>query len=306
MEISVVTSLYKSENYAGDFCKKMIQSIEQFTTDFEIIFVDDCSPDGSKEIIKKYCEIDSRIKLIELSANSGAAAARWEGMNCSKGKYTFLIDADLEEDTNLVKQFYDKITTEVDIDVVFGYLELRKGGLFEKITGRVFYKFFEIFSGIKFIGSPTWARLMSRSYVEALLAYNETHIFAIGIMKIVGFNQVAVPIIKKNKGYSSYSLAGKLTQTLDSVISFSDKPLKFISVLGVFISISAIIFISYIIISNLFFHKFLEGWTSLIAAVVLMGGFNMAAIGIVGLYIGKTFEESKKRPRVSVRNKFNF
>tara|TARA_B100000795_G_C22787220_1_gene435182 strand:- start:1176 stop:2096 length:921 start_codon:yes stop_codon:yes gene_type:complete len=305
MEISVVTSLYKSENYIVEFCQKMTKSLEKVTNDFEIIFVDDCSPDNSKVLIKKISKNDIRIKLIELSTNCGAAVARWEGMSHCTGKFTFLIDADLEEDTDLVGLFYKKINSSDDIDVVFGYLESRKGGLLEKISGKMFYKLFELFSGIKFIGSPVWARLMTKAYVEALLAHNETHLFAIGLMKIIGFNQVGIPILKKNKGYSSYSLLAKITQSIDSLISFSDKPLKIISVSGVLISLCALFFIAYIVISNLFFHHYQTGWTSLIAAVVLMGGINMAGIGVVGLYIGKTFQESKKRPRAIVRNKFN-
>jgi len=249
---------------------------------------------------------DNRIKIIELSRNYGAAAARWEGMKLSKGELVFTLDADLEEDPSLLLTFYDKIKSNEETDVVFGYLENRKGGIVEKMSGWFFYNLFKILSGIEIIGSPVWARLMRRSYVEALLQHTEQHLFAIGIMKIVGFKQLGLPITKKSKGYTSYSLRKKVSQMLESFISFSDKPLKIISSIGLFISFLSLLFIFYILTSKLFFEEYQSGWSSLIASVFFVGGLNLSAIGIIGLYVGKNFQQSKNRPRAIVKNTFNF
>ncbi|PIW02787.1 MAG: glycosyl transferase [Cytophagales bacterium CG17_big_fil_post_rev_8_21_14_2_50_40_13] len=306
MKISIVSSLYYSQKYIEDFCKRMIQEASKLTDDFELILVDDGSPDNSLSIVKGLSMKDNRIKIIELSRNYGAAAARWEGMKLSKGELVFTLDADLEEDPSLLLTFYDKIKSNEETDVVFGYLENRKGGIVEKMSGWFFYNLFKILSGIEIIGSPVWARLMRRSYVEALLQHTEQHLFAIGIMKIVGFKQLGLPITKKSKGYTSYSLRKKVSQMLESFISFSDKPLKIISSIGLFISFLSLLFIFYILTSKLFFEEYQSGWSSLIASVFFVGGLNLSAIGIIGLYVGKNFQQSKNRPRAIVKNTFNF
>lgn len=305
MIISIVTSLYYSKGYVANFYERMSKAVQEITDDYEFIFVSDGKTDDSNVIVQKIIEQDKKVRLVELAVNSGAAAARWEGMKLSKGEFVFTLDADLEEDPVLIQKFYSKFEEDEETDVVFGYLENRKGGLFEQLSGWLFYKIFIVFSGIKLKGSPVWVRLMRRKYVDALVAHGEKHLFAIGLMKIIGFNQVGIPIIKKNKGYSSYSFTQKLSQTADSIISFSDKPLKIISITGIIIATLALLFIGYLTVSKLFFHQYQSGWTSLIASVFLIGGINLAAVGIVGLYVGKTFQQTKNRPRTIIRKTYN-
>lgn len=298
--------MYFSESYIEQFCLKMTSAINKITNDYEIILVDDGSRDNSLEKTKDLALKDNRIKIIELSKNFGAAAARWEGMRVSKGELVFTIDADLEEDPEIISKFYNKLLENVKVDAVYGFLESRKGNWKEKITGWIFYKVFKIFSGIEIKGSPVWARLMTRKYVDALLLHNEYFLFAIGIMNIVGFNQIGIPIEKKDKGFTSYSFRKKLSQMISSFISFSDIPLKMISLVGFLIFTIALIFIVFIFTKKLFFEDYQSGWTSLIASLYFVGGINLFALGIIGIYIGKNYQQSKNRPRVIVKNTFNF
>tara|TARA_B110001452_G_scaffold101360_1_gene84096 strand:- start:2285 stop:3208 length:924 start_codon:yes stop_codon:yes gene_type:complete len=306
MKISVVTSIYYSQGYINEFYDRISEAAKKITSDYELIFVSDGKTDSCTDTIKETLTKDSKVKLIELSRNFGAAAARWEGLKHATGEYIFVLDADLEENPELLNTFYSKLGNTESTDVVFGYIERRKGGLIEKFSGWVFYRSFEFWTGIKMIGSPVWVRLMKRNYVNALLKYGEQHLFAIGIMKLVGFNQIGIPIEKKSKGYSSYSLTKKVSQTFDSIISFSDRPLRMISLGGVLTSVIALLFITYLAYSKIFLNEYMAGWTSLIASVFLVGGLNMAAIGIVGLYVGKTFQQSKNRPRAIVKKTYNF
>jgi putative glycosyltransferase len=305
MEISIVTSLYKSENYILEFYDKMIEAAKSVTNDFEIIFIDDASPDKSSQIVDEIIKKDKNIRLVSLSTNAGAAAARWEGLKYCRGKYVFLIDADLEEDPFLLVDFYERIKLDLNTDVVYGYLENRKGSFIEKISGWIFYKIFRIFSGLKFEGSPTWARLMSQRYSKSLLKFNEQHLFAIGIMKIVGFNQIGVPILKKSKRSTSYTTRSKLSQTVNSILSFSNRPLIILSLVGLLISFFSFVLFLLIIFQKIFVENYIDGWTSLIASIFLMGGINLLAIGIAGLYIGKNYDQAKNRPRVIIKSTNN-
>src|SRR5579872_3967542 len=231
MLISIVTSLYKSEKYILEFYNRMTAACLSITTDYEIILVDDGSPDRSLDIVKNIIERDKKVKLIELSRNFGATKARWTGLRFVKGDFTFILDADLEERPELIFDFYNVIKNESNIDVVYGYMNQRKGGLFERISGKIFYRFFSFFSDIKIEKNPVWVRLMKRNYVEALLQYTEYHPLAIGIMHVAGFQQRGVAIQKGDKKSTTYSLRKKISQAVDGIISFSDKPLKYISVL---------------------------------------------------------------------------
>jgi putative glycosyltransferase len=305
MLISVVTSLYKSQKYVLAFYNRMTVACQSFTLDYEIIFVDDGSPDNSKEVIKNIIDADKKVRLIELSRNFGAIKARWTGLNYIKGEYTFILDADLEESPELIIDFYKIIKDNENTDVVYGYVNQRKGGFFERISGKIFYDSFSFFSGIEIEKSPVWVRLMKRKYVDALVLHTEYHPLAIGIMHIVGFQQKGVEIVKGDKKSSTYSLRKKISQAIDSVLSFSNKPLEYISIIGLLISMLSMSYFVFLIFNKLLYNQVLIGWTSVIASVLLIGGIQLFSIGIIGMYLGKIFEQVKGRPNTIIRNLYN-
>lgn len=305
MLLSVVTSVYKSSHYVQEFYLRMTAACQAITGDYEIIFVDDGSPDHTQEIIKTIIADDKHVKLIELSRNFGAIKARWTGLRFAKGDLIFLLDADLEERPELISDFYKSINEDPNMDVVYGYMNERKGGFFERISGKLFYSLFRFISGLQIEKNPVWLRLMRRKYVDALLLYNEHHPLAIGLMHLVGFRQRGIEIVKGDKKSTTYKLTDKISQAIDSVLSFSNKPLKYISVLGLTISVFSMMYFVYLIINKLVYNQVLVGWTSVIASIMFIGGIQLFSIGLIGLYLGKIFEQVKGRPNTVIRNLYN-
>lgn len=305
MRLSIVTSLYKSSGYILEFYGRMSAACQTITSDYEIIFVDDGSPDNSLEIIKTVITQDKHVRLIELSRNFGAIKARWTGLRFAKGDLVFILDADLEERPELLIDFHKSINEDANVDVVYGYVTKRKGGIFERVSGGLFYRIFQFISGIEIQKNAVWLRLMRRKYVDALLLYNEYHPLAIGLMHLVGFRQRGIEVVKEDKKSTTYSLSAKISLAVDSVLSFSNKPLKYISILGLIISAFSMMYFIYVIINKLVYNEALVGWTSVIASIMFIGGIQLFSIGLIGLYLGKIFEQVKGRPNTVIRNLYN-
>jgi len=305
MKLSFVTSLYLSEGYIEEFYKRASSSANSITPDYEIIFVDDCSPDKSVEIVQKICETDSKAKLIQLAFNVGAANARRIGLKNATGEYVFMQDADLEEKPELIVEFFKIMEdNQPGIDVIFGFLEYRKGGWFERISGHLFYRLLYGLGILESFGSPVSSKLMKKKFVDAYLQFKEYHIFEFGIMRTIGFKKLDIIVSKTSRGATSWTLKRKLSLAIDSILSFSSKPLYLISLLGFGISLFSFLYIIYLIIQKLFFSVQV-GYVSIIASIFLMGGIIMFSLGVIGLYISKIFIQVKNRPNYVIRNLYN-
>jgi len=305
-EISVVTTLYYSERYIRKFYDRIRVALEQITKNYEIIFVDDGSPDsGTDEVIKIIGE-DSKVRLIELSRNFGHHSAIMVGLEHTQGELVFLIDVDLEEEPELLLTFSEKMNDNPKLDVVYAFVKHRKGNIFKRVLGWCFYKIINILSEVKIPHNTLVARLMKRNYVNNVVRFSEKHLFLGGIFQLTGFQQEAVETTKHSKGFTTYSLFRRFQQALNAILSFSDRPLIFTSILGILISITSSILILYLLISFVFFNRFLPGWVSTIASIWFVGGIILSAIGLVGLYISKIFIEVKGRPRTIIKKAHNF
>jgi putative glycosyltransferase len=304
--ISIITSLYYSQNYIDEFYARSLASVKKITDDYEFIFVDDGSPDESTQRVRKIIEQDKKVRLIELSRNFGQHKAVMAGLHFVKGDFVFLLDCDLEEKPELLNEFYSIIMQNSDhIDVVYGYMKVREGRFFEKIFGRMFYRVINKLSDITIPEDMLMARLMRLSYVKTLAAYNETHVFIGGLMQHAGFKQVGVAVDKSKKGSTTYTLIKRVTAAIDAIASFSGKPLIYISLSGLLISLISFLFIIELIVKVLFFHQYLAGWPSLIVSLWFIGGLMLSALGVVGLYISKIFVQVKNRPNYIIRNIYN-
>lgn len=305
MKLSIVTTLYKSSPYIDEFYARISKEAQNITNDYEIIFVDDGSPDDSLLKAVALYERDSRVKVVELSRNFGHHKAIMTGLSCAKGDFVFLIDSDLEEAPELLGSFWNELQKEDDLDVVYGVQEERKGGWFEKWSGAIFYSIFIYLSDMKIARNQIMARLMSRRYVSSLIAHRDRAIFLGGLFELAGFNQKSIVCKKMHKGNTSYTFTKRLAQALNSIISFSAKPLYIISLLGMFIFVLSIGYIVYLIIAKLFFFDPISGWTSILVSIYFLGGLILFSIGIIGIYINKIFEEVKNRPYSIIKNIFN-
>ena len=304
--LSIVTTLYKSEPYIEEFYKRATSSVTKISNDYEIIFVDDGSPDKSNEIVRRIIEKDKKVRLIELSKNFGHHKAILVGLEWANGDFIFLIDSDLEESPELLINFYKIMHEDLgNIDVVYGYLKNRKGNFFEKITGNIFYKLFNFLTDGFTYENSSVIRLMKRAYVKNLLLFKEAHVFFPGLVHLSGYKQIGVPVVKTSKGKTAYTFLKKLTMAVDAIVSFSNKPLIYISAIGMLISFISFFFLIFLIARKIIDKQVLTGWTSVMVSIWFIGGLIITSVGMVGVYIGRIFIQVKNRPNVIIRNVYN-
>lgn len=303
MKISVVTSLYNSFNYIDEFYSRVTSVLETITLDYEVVFVNDASPDESlKKALNIYKLKDSKLKIIDLSINSGQHKALMTGLKYSKGDVVFMMDSDMEEDPSLIKKFWDiYINSTEEVDVVYGKQLIRKGQFFERISGNIFYKLFNILSPIKTPKNPVPFRLMTRRYVDSLIEFQEREVFFLGISLLAGYNQIAVEIDKKSNSPTNYNLKKKINQFVNAITSFSSKPLIYIFYSGFFISTFSFIYLMYTLLKFFIWGIGVEGWTSLIVSIWLVGGVVIFCLGIIGIYLSKIYSEVKNRPYTIIK-----
>jgi putative glycosyltransferase len=292
--------MFHSAPYLTEFYQRVRSAVEQITQSFEIIFVNDASPDSSLDIALDFMNSDNRVRVIDLSRNFGHYKAIMTGLAHARGELIFLIDCDLEESPESLTDFYE-LMKGLDADVVFGVQMRRKGGKFERISGSLFYRLFNLIAEHPIQPSQVVARLMTKQYVASLLLHREREVFIDGLWGITGFKQIPCPIVKQHKGETTYNLTRKIEVFVNAVTSFSNKPLIFTFYLGCLILLASTIAALYLIVRIILFEELLMGWPSLIVSIWLLGGLTIFCLGVLGIYLSKIFVETKQRPYTIVR-----
>jgi putative glycosyltransferase len=238
---------------------------------------------------------------LELSRNFGHHKAMMTGLMYSTGDLVYLTDSDLEEPLELMSAFHETMRTS-GADVVYGVQEQRKGGWFEKLSGAVFWRLINALSTEQIPRNLITARLMTRAYVDSLIQHRDREVFMAGLWMTTGFRQVPIIVAKGHKGSSSYDLGRKIGVAINSITSFSDKPLLGIFHLGIGIFFVSGAIALYSIGKWIVLGELLPGWLSLIVSVWILGGLTLASLGIIGIYLAKVFSEVKDRPYTVVRS----
>lgn len=302
MKLSVVATLYYSAPYLREFCQRAGAAAQKVAADdYEIVLVNDGSPDNSLDLAVQLCETDPHLVVVDLSRNFGHHKAIMTGLQYTKGEYVFLIDVDLEEDPEWLLTFQEQLSIE-SCDVVYGVQEQRKGGWFERWSGECFYRFFNLLTSLDLPRNVVTARLMSRRYVDALLRHQEREVFLAGLWHITGFEQHPQVVTKHHDSDTTYTFVRKISILINSITSFSNAPLIGIFYVGLLLSILSCVYICFLVTSWLFFTRPLNGWTSVMASIWLVGGLIISFIGIIGIYLAKIFSETKQRPYTIVRH----
>lgn len=301
MKLSIVATLYRSELYIPEFYQRATLTGQRFAeNDYEIILVNDGSPDRSFELAEQIALNDSHVTVVDLSRNFGHHKAMMTGLKQASGNYIFLLDCDLEESPEWLHPFYDQMRIE-NCDVVYGVQKARKGGFFERFTGEIFYTVFRSLTGLDLPSNIIVCRLMTRRYVQALVSHEECELFMAGLWLITGFKQSPQYVSKLSRGETTYTLGKKISQMVNSITSFSHTPLVWIFFVGISIFTLSGIYNIYLLINWLFLSRPPSGYTSLIGSVWLLGGMIMACIGIIGIYLSKIYLETKRRPYTIIR-----
>ncbi len=303
-QISIISTLYRSEGFLEEFIEKCYDALNNIScTDFEIIMVNDGSPDNSLQRILTLKKQYPQIKVLDLSRNFGHHYALVAGMNHSKWDLVFIIDCDLEVDPSVLKVFYEELTN-MNHDVVYGYQENRKGKLLEKILGGFFWKTFNFLSETKILESPVTERLMTRKYVDAFLQLGDKNLFLAGMMNWTGFNQHGIPITKNlRKGHATYTIRKRLGLLIEAISSFSAYPLKLLFASGLLLTILSFCYGLFIIFRKIFKpNTLLVGYSSLAVLILFSTGVIISSLGILGIYLEKMYNQIKDRPLYIIKN----
>lgn len=304
MQLSIVTTMYCSAPYIGEFYRRSTDAAKKITEDYEIIFVNDGSPDNVLEITEKIYEQDKRVKIIDLSRNFGHHKAMMCGLSYAQGKKVFLIDCDLEEAPEWLISFYDQMTAD-NCDVVYGVQQKRKGKWFERFSGALAYRAFNAMCDLNTEPNRTSAMLMTRKYVQALSLFAEREPVFLGISVSAGFTQKPIKVEKISKGTTTYTITKRIATAVNMITAFSSTPLHAIFYSGLAIFSCSVIYACYLFINRIFFFKPLDGWTSIMMSIWLLGGLIISFIGIIGIYLSRVFIETKQRPNTIIKEIYN-
>jgi len=301
--LSVVTSVYRSERFLAPFIDEMVAAIEKTgIANYELIFVNDGSPDESLSCLMRARANNPHIKIVDLSRNFGHHKAVLAGLSYAKNDLTFIIDCDLEVRPNVLQRFLDTLLG-TDVDVVYGVQEMRKGALVERTGGALFWRLFNALSATKIPENVLSERLMKRSYVQALLSLGDRNVFLGGMMYWSGFRQLGIVIEKtQREGPSTYSFRKRLSLLLEAVTSFSTAPLKLVLLVGLGVTLLAMMAAGALLVRKLLHPEaVLQGFTSLMLVTIGMGGIVITVLGVVGLYIARIYTQTQNRPLFIVR-----
>ena len=290
--------LEETKNRLEKLLNEMIKE-KEISNDSFICFVDDGSRDRTWELIEQFTKENKMFRGIKLSRNFGHQNALIAGLMQLKDEADALIsmDADLQDDILVVREFVKKY--KEGYDVVYGVREDRsRDTKFKRWTAELFYKF-QAFMGIENISNHADYRLLSRRALNALAEFKEVNLFIRGVVPLIGFKSCSVYYSRGERfaGESKYPLKKMLFFALDGIASFSIVPLRIITVIGFFIFLFSLIVIIWIFFEKYIFGSTIQGWSSIMVSIYLMGGIQLMSLGIIGEYIGRIFQQSKNRPR---------
>lgn len=302
MKLSIVATLYQSAPYIEQFYQRVSDVAKKLVGDaYEFILVNDGSPDNSLELAVRLTSIDNHVIVVDLSRNFGHHKAMRAGLEHARGERVFLIDSDLEEEPEWLIEFSEQMASGKS-DVVYGVQKIRKGSLFERWSGSIYYTLLNLLLDIEHPRNITTARLMTRRYLDALLSHKEVETVISCLWVITGFKQSSRVVVKHKTNGTTYGIFKKLNHAINTIVSFSSAPLRMIFACGVVVFLSSILYAFLLIFNRIFMSKPVDGWTSIMVSIWLLGGMIISFIGIIGIYLSKVFSETKQRPQVIIKD----
>ncbi len=304
MDISVVIPMYGCRAAVNELYNRLIKSLSEITDDFEIIMVNDSCPQNSWELIEKLCERDKRVVGIEMARNFGQMKAITAGLDYSTGDWVVVMDCDLQDRPEEIVNLYNK--AQEGYDVVFAKRKNRKDSGLKVFISKMFYKVYSFASDDSYDPELCNFSICKRNVIDSYCSMREMHRAYVMYIRWLGFRQTAIDVQhdERFEGKSSYNMKKRIKMAGEILTSQSDKILRFTVGLGFLIT-----FISFIVIIALVVHYFMgtvaTGWTSTIATLCLIGGIIITVVGLVGIYVGNIFMQSKNRPLYVVRQVVN-
>lgn len=304
MELSIVTTLYKTRPFLEEYLSEMDKVLRRLDiSDYELVFVNDGSPDDSVPYLLEQKKHNDHIRILDLSRNFGHHYALQAGLSFASGDYVYMADCDLETPVSTLEECYRTIKSEPEYDYIYCVQEARKGKFVEKVGGAIFWKIFNAMSDSQAVPNAVTESIMSRKFVEEFLKLNDANLFLGGMLHWMGFNKKPLYVHKtQRKGRTTYTFNKRLRLLVNAMTSFSGKPLEFLFYLGLIISAFSVIFLVYLLIHKLVLGEGVSlGWTSLVGINVLVLGILTTFLGLIGMYVYRIFKQVQGRPNAIIK-----
>ncbi|TXT25931.1 MAG: family 2 glycosyl transferase [Gallionellaceae bacterium] len=294
--ISIIVPVYKAENSLDELYRRLAAALETVTTDFEIVLVEDCGGDRSWEIIERLSAQDVRVKGLQFSRNFGQHYGITAGLDYCSGEWAVVMDCDLQDRPEEIPRLYTKALEGYDI--VLARRGKRQDPLLKRCTSWLFYKLFSYLIDMEYDGQAGNFRIMSRKVVENFRKMREQLRFFGGLVQWMGFPTTSIDVehAERMEGNSTYTFAKLWKLASETIIAYSDKPLRLAVRFGFTMAFMAFCYGMYVLLRAALYSVPVQGWSSLIVSLYFIGGIIIAILGIMGIYLGKAFDESKKRP----------
>ncbi len=298
MKLSFVCPCYNEEKNVEPFLRLIFESFPVIE-DYEVIFINDGSTDGTLKKLKELKEHCSQnIKIINFSRNFGKEAAMYAGLEHACADYTVIIDTDLQQQPSVVKEMVKILDENSEVDCVCACQQNRKEGAFARLCKKSFYKIADKFTNAQFVDGASDFRAFRGSVREAIVSMGESYRFSKGLFGWVGFNTEYIPYTaeERQNGKSSFSFFKLLRYGLNGIIAFSTAPLKFSLGVGSVAIVFSILYAIITVIRKLVSDINVDGFTQLVIIITFLGGIQLFTIGIIGEYLAKNYIETKRRP----------
>ena len=305
MDLSVVSPVYRGEKMLSELVERIHKAISPLTDNYEIVLVNDCSPDNSWERISEICAVDKKVKGINLSHNFGQPYAITAGLTYAKGNYVAVIDCDLQNKPEDLPALYQKALE--GYDVVSARRVVREDTFMKRMSSAIFHRVYDFLSGFDTDKAVAEFGVYSRKIVDVYCSIPEYSRSFVELIHTLGFRKTTVDVLHDHRleGKSSYNLYRLLKLSYNSIISNSNRPLHLAVALGLMMSILSFLMAIYNIFAKFLGLNEVAGYTSTIFSIWFVGGLLLLMMGVLGLYIGKIFDQVKGRPVFIVSDTLN-
>jgi polyisoprenyl-phosphate glycosyltransferase len=293
--------VYKAEDCLEELYRRLRTSLSQVTDNFEIVLVEDCGPDQSWQAIKQLAEADSRVRGMQFSRNFGQHYGITAGVRAARGAWLVVMDCDLQDRPEEIPRLYAKALE--GFDIVLARRAVRRDGWSKRITSRAFYSVFRYFTGLQYDGSVGNFRIISRQVANSFMDFKEQLRFFGGIITWLGFKVSSIDVQHDPRfaGETSYTWRKLLNLAVQTVVAYSDKPLRLAIKIGFSLAALALIGGLYVFVRALTGGVSVSGWASVMVSLYFLSGIMLGFLGIIGLYLGRVFDEVKGRPLYVIR-----
>lgn len=305
MKLSLVVPCYNEEGNVEKFLSETNRVFEGKVESYEFVFVNDGSRDGTYQKLKGLYESNDNVKVLTFSRNFGKESAIYAGLSHAEGDLVCLIDADLQQRPEVVLEMLEHLEADPELDCVTAFQEKRRENKLISGVKSLFYKLINKVSDVDFVNGASDFRLMKRSMVDAILSMTEFHRFSKGIFSYVGFNTKYIPykVAARESGETKWSVWKLFKYALEGIFAFSTMPLKISTFVGFLSSFASIVYLIVVVVQKLAFGIAVPGYATLVVLILLLGGIQLFALGILGEYIARMYVQTKHRPVYILKEK---